>query len=152
MKNRRASPLDLLPPQQRSALMARIRGRNTKPELSVRRALSELGYRYRLHAPDLPGRPDIVFRSRRSVIFVHGCFWHRHTCGLAYSPKTRHIFWEEKFRRNVLRDKVVRQSLKKKGWRILVIWECEINEPTELRARLKRFLGPPSSSRRRKAN
>src|SRR5262245_45810086 len=88
---------DIMSPEKRSTLMSRIRGKDTGPEMTVRRLLHRLGYRFRLHTRDLPGRPDIVFRSRRTVIFVHGCFWHRHDCRFAYVPKTRRQFWKTKF-------------------------------------------------------
>jgi len=136
--------VDIITPTQRSALMARIRGRDTGPERSVRRLLHGLGYRFRLHVSDLPGRPDIAFRSRRIVIFVHGCFWHRHNCGLAYSPKTRPEFWQTKFEQNVRRDKMVQRALKRAGWRVVVVWECEIVRLSKLTARLTKLLGPPS--------
>jgi DNA mismatch endonuclease (patch repair protein) len=134
--------MDILTREQRSALMGRIRGRDTGPELSVRRVLSALGYRYRLHRATLPGRPDIVFKSRQAVIFIHGCFWHRHHCGLAYSPKTRRQFWERKFKGNVARDRAVQRALRAAGWRVLIVWECQINRPAVLAKRLVRFLGP----------
>jgi len=133
---------DILTPQERSALMSRIRGANTKPELFIRRALHGMGYRYRLHARDLPGRPDIVLRSRRTVIFVHGCFWHRHDCGLAYVPKTRREFWQRKFAANVERDRRTREELEAGGWRVIVVWECQLAKPSALLAHLVRKLGP----------
>lgn len=116
--------------------MARVKGRDTKPELRVRKALHAAGLRYRLHAPDLPGRPDIVFRSARIVVFVHGCFWHRHSapdCRLTRSPKSRQAFWEDKFARNKERDARDQAALEAAGWKVLVIWECEINQPGRLR-------------------
>jgi len=136
--------MDILTREQRSILMGRIRGRNTGPELAVRRLLHGLGYRYRIHARELPGRPDIVFRSRRIAIFVHGCFWHRHDCGLAYVPKTRQKFWQRKFSGNVARDRAALHTLRAAGWRVLVIWECQLDHPSRLSMRLVRFLGGPS--------
>lgn len=133
--------MDILTPEQRSALMGRIRGRDTAPELAVRRLVYGLGYRYRLHGRGLPGTPDLVFRSRRCVIFVHGCFWHRHNCPLAYSPKSRRSFWEKKFSGNVARDKKVVRSLKRDGWRVLIIWECQLARPAAVARRVKKFLG-----------
>jgi DNA mismatch endonuclease (patch repair protein) len=130
-------------PEKRSALMARIRGRNTKPEMIVRRLLHGMGYRFRLHGRDLPGRPDIVFRSRRTVVFVHGCFWHRHDCGLAYMPKTRQQFWQDKFNGNVRRDQRVKNELTAAGWRVIFVWECEIDQLSTLSARLVKSLGTP---------
>ncbi|WP_407148338.1 very short patch repair endonuclease [Bradyrhizobium sp. ORS 86] len=122
--------------------MSKIRGTNTRPELQVRRLLFGLGYRYRLHAKDVLGRPDIVIKNRRSAIFVHGCFWHRHDCGLAYSPKSRREFWQAKFDKNVARDAFVIKALNDMGWRVKVIWECELKDPKRLASDLKRFLGP----------
>lgn len=134
---------DIMSPKARSALMARIRSVNTRPELVVRRLLHGLGYRYRLHAKNLPGRPDIVFPSRKAAIFVHGCFWHRHDCGQAYLPKSRQDFWQDKFKRNIERDRENQRALLIGGWKILIIWECEIGSTIALTGRLSRFLGPP---------
>lgn len=107
--------------------MSRIRTKNTKPEMVVRRLLHRLGYRYRLHARDLPGSPDIVFRPRQVALFVHGCFWHRHRgCSLAYEPKTRADFWSEKFKENVKRDERVKRQLEALGWRVITVWECDV--------------------------
>lgn len=132
----------------RSALMGRIRGVDTGPEMAVRRAAHRLGYRFRLHCRSLPGRPDIVFPSRRAAIFVHGCFWHRHEgCRKASTPKTRVEFWEAKFARNVERDAEVQQRLRVAGWRVLVIWECEIGRNGDLDRTLREFLGEPGRSR-----
>jgi DNA mismatch endonuclease (patch repair protein) len=125
--------------------MARIRGKDTGPERAVRRLLHNLGYRFRLHVSDLPGRPDIAFRSKRTVVFVHGCFWHRHNCSLAYSPKTRPEFWQRKFDQNVRRDKLVQKALRSAGWRVIIVWECEIERLSKLAARLTMLLGVPSS-------
>jgi DNA mismatch endonuclease (patch repair protein) len=133
---------DIMSPAKRSALMARIRGRNTGPETAVRRLLHAMGYRFRLHARDLPGRPDIVFRSRRILLFVHGCFWHRHDCGLAYTPKTRRDFWQRKFDGNVRRDRWTRDELETAGWRVIIVWECQLDDPTALADRLAKELGP----------
>jgi DNA mismatch endonuclease, patch repair protein len=144
--NSQAHGGDIISREKRSALMARIKGKNTGPEMAVRRLLHRLGYRYRTHAPDLPGRPDIVFRSRGAVIFVHGCFWHRHSCGVAYVPKTRSEFWRNKFLQNTRRDRTALQTLKAAGWRVLIIWECQVERsPQRVLQRLKRFL---ESSRR----
>lgn len=118
--------MDTLSKEERSALMSRIRSKDTKPELVVRRALHALGYRFRLHAKELPGKPDIVFRARRKAIFVHGCFWHRHPgCRIASEPKSRQDYWEAKFARNVERDRYNLSALKTDGWRVLVVWECQ---------------------------
>jgi DNA mismatch endonuclease, patch repair protein len=134
-------------PEKRSALMARIRGRDTKPEMIVRCLLHRMGYRFRLHGRDLPGRPDIVFRSRRTVVFVHGCFWHRHDCGIAYMPKTRQQFWQDKFEGNVKRDQKVTNELKAAGWRVIVVWECQVDNLSALSTRLVKSLGRPGPVR-----
>lgn len=118
--------MDVHTPEQRSFNMSQIKGKNTRPEMIVRKWLWQNGYRYRLHATDLPGKPDIVFRSRRAVIFVHGCFWHRHGCKYSSMPKTRQEFWSEKFRLNILRDQRNFKLLQDQGWKILILWECEI--------------------------
>jgi len=134
---------DRLTPEERSRLMSLVRGRDTTPELAVRKLATSLGYRYRLQGKKLPGKPDLVFPSLKKVVFVHGCFWHRHTCRRGRSmPATRVEFWNEKFTRNVERDKHVRRELRKAGWTSLVVWECRLT-PTYLErtaARLKRFL------------
>lgn len=120
--------------------MARIRGKNTVPEVAVRRLVHRLGYRFRLHRRDLPGSPDLAFISRRKVIFVHGCFWHRHSaCKLASTPRTRRSFWEGKFKANIARDARNISELQALGWRVLIVWQCEVGGPA-LRAKLVRFL------------
>lgn len=117
---------DVHTPAVRSRNMAAIRGKHTRPEMVVRRALHALGLRYRLHAR-LPGRPDLVFPKHRAVLFVHGCFWHRHTCANGrVTPRTRAEFWKAKLTGNAERDRRNRHALRKAGWRVLVIWECEI--------------------------
>ena len=129
------------PNSNRRALMRRIRGRDTKPELSVRRLLHRLGYRYRLHAGDLPGRPDVVFRRRRKAIFIHGCFWHQHEgCKRATVPKTRTAYWCRKFEANRARDRASLQDLDRMGWTALVVWECETRAAHALSRRLTCFL------------
>ena len=128
---------DTLTPARRSANMAAIRGRHTGPELTVRRALRSLGIGYRLHAGGLPGRPDIVMQGRRSIIFVHGCFWHRHPgCRFAYSPKSRVEFWQKKFADNVARDHKNKTRLDDSGWAVLVVWECETADAVNRRGTL----------------
>lgn len=118
--------LDPPPSSERSALMAKIRAQDTQPEMFVRRLLHGQGYRFRLHARDLPGRPDIVFRSRKKVIFIHGCFWHRHEgCKKASMPKTRRTYWERKLKANQERDIASVSALEGMGWKVMVIWECE---------------------------
>ena len=119
--------MDTLSPEKRSWNMSRIRGKNTKPELAVRSMLHRLGYRFRIADKTLPGKPDIVLPRYGAVIFVHGCFWHRHPeCKYAYMPKSKIEFWSKKFEANVLRDKNNLSLLKKAGWLPIVVWECEI--------------------------
>lgn len=120
---------DTLDPAARSRLMARIRGKDTGPELLVRRALHGLRFRYRLHDPRLPGRPDMVLPKHRAVVFVHGCFWHGHGCGLSRMPRSNRPYWRAKIDRNRARDAEVRQRLRRDGWRCLVIWECALRGP-----------------------
>lgn len=125
--------MDSLSAQKRSWNMSRIRGRNTAPEKTVRSALFKAGLRYRINVPDLPGKPDIVLKKYSIVVFVHGCFWHRHPgCRLAYMPKTHVRFWQTKFDHNVERDVQVMNQLELLGWRCLTIWECETGNPERL--------------------
>ena len=115
--------------EQRSRNMSAIKSKNTKPEIAVRKLLHSLGYRFRLHRKDLPGSPDIVLPKYKTVIFVHGCFWHRHeNCKYASTPKTRQEFWEAKFRENINRDKLNQENLSSNGWKIIIVWECEIKD------------------------
>ena len=115
---------------ERSRNMAAIRGKNTAPELAVRRILHAMGLRFRLHRKDLPGRPDIVLPRHRTVVFVHGCFWHRHEgCSYTTTPKTRQEFWQAKFDGNVARDRRNQADLVQLSWRVLVVWECELRKP-----------------------
>lgn len=119
--------VDIVSVGRRSKMMSRIRGRDTAPELALRRGLHRLGFRFRLHGKGIPGRPDVIFPKLRSAIFVHGCFWHRHEgCKFAYEPKSRTSFWKEKFDSNVARDERQIRELKKLGWRTLVVWECSL--------------------------
>lgn len=123
--------------------MARVRSKNMRPELAVRKLVFALGYRYRLHARDLPGCPDLVFRPQRKVIFVHGCFWHRHprpSCALVRLPKSRLDFWKPKLEGNKKRDEKNNKALRREGWKVLTIWECEIKDTGRLESRLRRFL------------
>ena len=114
---------------QRSRNMSAIKSKNTKPEIEVRKLLHSLGYRFRLHRKDLPGTPDIVLPKYKTVIFVHGCFWHRHeNCKYASIPKTRTEFWENKFKENIKRDQVNQKNLYKLGWNIVIVWECELKK------------------------
>lgn len=132
---------DLPVTRGRSALMARIRTKNTKPEISVRKLAHGLGYRFRLHASELAGTPDIVFPRLKKVVFVHGCFWHRHSrCSRATIPKTRVAFWIAKFAANIERDAKNRRALRRAGWKVLIVWECEIKSSEMLRQKLGRFL------------
>lgn len=131
------------PDPARSALMAKIRGKNTRPEIVVRKALHALGKRFRLHRRDLPGRPDIVLPRHRLAIFVHGCFWHRHPgCRLASTPKTRVAFWTDKFAANVARDRRNVERLEGLGWRVATVWECETRDADRLAATLESFVAP----------
>jgi DNA mismatch endonuclease (patch repair protein) len=123
---------DVLTPQQRAHCMSRIRGRDTRPEMLIRRGLFARGWRYRLHATGLPGRPDMVFPARRAVIFVHGCFWHMHDCHLFTMPATRSDFWDDKLRRNRERDAATLKALELRGWRVLIVWECALKGPLRL--------------------
>lgn len=126
----------------RSRIMSSVRAKNTKPELRVRSMAHALGYRFRLHRADLPGKPDLVFPSRKSVIFVHGCFWHGHACKREKMPKSNVDFWNEKIFNNQSRDEKVQASLATLGWRSLVIWECETKSPDIIMSKLIEFLGP----------
>jgi len=125
----------------RSALMSRIGGKNTAPELIVRRMLHRLGYRFRLHRRDLPGTPDIVFPSRRKVVFVNGCFWHAHGCKIGRPPRSRLDFWEPKLERNRKKDSRDSRALRKLGWSVLTVWQCQTKLQNGLEERLVDFLG-----------
>ena len=131
----------------RSYAMSRVRGRDTKPELVVRRLLNRMGYRFRLQAKELPGRPDIVFRPRQKAIFVHGCFWHRHGCQKTTTPKSNVAFWDAKFARNVERDSNAVNDLEAAGWGVMVVWECETVDEDGLVKRLQTFLGKRPAAR-----
>lgn len=134
---------DTLSPVQRSERMARVRHKNTRPELFIRRLVHRMGYRFRLHREGLPGKPDLVFPARRKVIFVHGCFWHRHSdpdCKLARLPKSRLDFWLPKLEANRERDDRIHRELIQLGWKPLAIWECELKEREQLENKLRDFL------------
>lgn len=134
---------DTLTPEERSERMSRVRSKNTKPEMIVRRIVHGLGYRYRLHRRDLPGSPDLALITPRKAIFVHGCFWHRHpdpSCKLARLPKSRPEFWIPKLERNHQRDIEKEQALKAAGWSCLVIWECQLKDKASLTETIKAFL------------
>lgn len=127
---RLTSGRDPLTPEQRRLNMSRVRGKDTQPELLIRRALHASGLRYRLHGAKLPGRPDLVFPRRRAVVFVHGCFWHGHHCPLFRLPATRKEFWSEKIEKNRARDAGAVVALRSDGWRILTVWECALRGPS----------------------
>ncbi len=128
---------------KRSYNMSRIRAKDTKPELIVRKILFKNGYRYRLHSNRVVGRPDIILEKRKKIIFVHGCFWHRHeNCKYSTSPKTNKSFWNRKFDDNVRRDKYVREQLLKMGYELMIIWECQTKNISDLESRLFDFVGP----------
>lgn len=136
--------MDTLTQTERSKRMSLVRGRDTKPEMRVRCLVHSLGYRYRLHRRDLPGSPDLVFGPRRKVIFVHGCFWHRHpdpSCKLARLPKSRQEFWLPKLEGNRARDERINAALTAMGWTVLEIWECETADTESLAEKIKGFLG-----------
>ena len=139
---REQTVMDKLPRERRSLLMARIRSKDTAPEWTVRRLVHAMGYRYRLHDRRLPGTPDLVFPSRRKVIFVHGCFWHGHDCPRGFKPKTNADFWASKISKNRARDAQQLSDLTALGWQVLVIWECAIhrNAPDDLKRTLTHFL------------
>jgi DNA mismatch endonuclease, patch repair protein len=133
--------VDRISKEHRSWNMSRIKCRDTNPELIVRSVLHRLGYRFRLHARKLPGKPDIVLPKWRCVILVHGCFWHRHPrCKLAYTPKSRTEFWNTKFLRNVERDHFIRHKLRRMGWKVYVVWECQTDRPDGLAVKLDRLI------------
>ncbi len=121
-------------------VMSRIRGKDTKPEMLVRRLIHSEGYRYRLHRKSLPGSPDLVFPGPRKVVFVHGCFWHQHGCQISKIPKTRTAYWTEKFERNRTRDEKNRLELEHLGWQMFVVWECETRYDEQLKSKILEFL------------
>lgn len=133
--------MDRFSATKRSEIMSRVRSKDTTPELVVRRLIHSLGFRFRLHHPKLPGHPDIVFVAKKKIILVHGCFWHRHSCRKGQSlPATNKAFWEAKLRRNAERDCRQRASLRQLGWRVLVVWECQLHRPERLATRIVTFL------------
>lgn len=132
---------DTLTPKERSERMARVLGKGTKPEMNLRRLVHGMGFRYRLHSKALPGKPDMVFPGRKAVIFMHGCFWHRHPgCKLARMPKSRIDFWKEKLEANSQRDLQNQERLRNMGWRVLVIWECQLRDTNEISRIVREFL------------
>ena len=135
--------MDTLTKEQRSRQMGRIKGKNTKPELRVRKLIHRAGHRYRLHRKELPGKPDLVFPSKRKVIFVHGCFWHAHskpTCKKARIPKTNQNFWRDKFAANAARDRRNVEILAEMGWKVLTLWECELTDDKTILEKAEAFL------------
>jgi DNA mismatch endonuclease, patch repair protein len=132
--------VDRLTRQRRSWLMSRVKGRDTTPEIAVRSMIHRLGYRFRLHRPDLPGKPDIVFGPRRKIVFIHGCFWHGHRCAKGRLPKSNGGFWRKKIETNRRRDGQHARALARLGWKILVIWQCQLKDPLAVRARIVDFL------------
>ena len=145
---------DIMDAEARSRLMGRIRGKDTKPEKTVRRILHAMGFRFRLHVPGLPGRPDIVLPRYRAVVFVHGCFWHRHMeCKPRSLPATNTDYWRDKFARNAERDERKTRELLALGWRVHVVWECQLRDREAVAARLEAFLRgvSPSPAHRRSA-
>lgn len=132
---------DVFTPEKRSAIMARIKGQNTKPEILVRKLVHSLGFRFRIHQNTIPGKPDLVLPRHEKIIFVHGCFWHGHVgCSRGDLPSTNIEFWEKKILGNRKRDTRVRAKLNRGGWQVLVIWQCQTKDIESLTRRLKRFL------------
>jgi DNA mismatch endonuclease (patch repair protein) len=133
--------MDTLTTDERSERMRRVKARDTKPEIELRRLVWSLGYRYRKHRRDVIGNPDIAFIGRKRAIFLHGCFWHRHDCPSGRrAPKTREDFWRAKFKQNTARDLEVRRALRADGWRALVVWECELRDKARVERRVRSFL------------
>jgi DNA mismatch endonuclease (patch repair protein) len=133
--------VDVFTKAKRSEVMSGIRSKDTKPEKIVRSLLHRMGYRFRLHVKNLPGKPDIVLPKYKTVIFVHGCFWHRHSnCKYAYTPKSRIKFWKQKFADNVARFKIVQKELRHLQWNVVVIWECELSKPESVIKKLEKYI------------
>jgi len=140
--------VDKLTPEERSKNMSRIQSKDTTPEMIVRKLIFSKGYRYRLHRKELPGKPDIILPSKKKIVFVHGCFWHQHNnpkCKIARVPKSKTEYWIPKLERNVERDAEHQKSLRSKGWKVLVVWECETNDVKKLSRKLDRFLSDKSA-------
>ncbi len=134
--------MDVVTPAVRSRIMAGIRSKNTKPEVEVRQFLHRAGFRFRLHRSDLPGRPDIVLAKHRTVIQVQGCFWHRHSkCRFCTTPASNRAFWLRKFASNVLRDQAAQSALRRLGWRVLILWECQTRKKWVLERLMRRIEG-----------
>lgn len=136
---------DIFSKSKRSEIMSRVRSENTKPELIVRSFLHRIGFRFRLHVRELPGNPDIVLPRHKKVIFVHGCFWHRHKgCKKTTTPKSHKAFWENKFEYNVNRDARNRSRLRRLGWKVLIVWECELRDESKMSEKIVKFMSQPS--------
>jgi len=134
--------MDVFSRNKRSEIMSRVSGKNTKPEITVRSLLHNLGFRFRLHRKDLPGKPDITLPKYKKVIFVHGCFWHGHAgCSRAKRPSTNEEFWREKLDKNIERDEATVKALKEVGWDVLTVWTCEVNDTNKLKTTLLLFVG-----------
>lgn len=130
--------MDTFSPKERSEIMRRVRGKNTRPEKAVRSLLHRLGFRFRLYRDDLPGKPDIVLPKHKTIIFVHGCFWHRHAgCSRASTPATRQEYWLPKFRRTIERDRNNQEKLRDEGWNVILVWECQLDDMDQLAERLQ---------------
>jgi DNA mismatch endonuclease, patch repair protein len=136
--------MDVFSREKRSQIMSRVSGKNTKPEIAVRSSLHNMGYRFRLHRKDLPGKPDITLPKYKKVIFVHGCFWHGHAdCHRSKRPTTNQEFWCEKLDKNIERDKAAVNALKQLGWEVMTVWTCEVNDTNKLKIKLISFLESP---------
>lgn len=142
--------MDIFSPAERSKIMARVRSKDTQPETAVRKLAFALGYRYRIHVGELPGKPDLVFPGRKSVIFVHGCFWHGHGCRRAGLPSSNVAFWKEKIAKNRKRDRRTKRQLSALGWKVLVLWQCETKNGERLRKKIIGFLERGGSKRRKR--
>lgn len=134
--------IDRVSEERRSYIMSSVGSKNTGPELSVRKLLHRMGYRYRLHKRELPGSPDLVFKRRKKAIFIHGCFWHGHSCKYGKLPKSKNEYWGPKIGKNRERDEKNMKKLEVLGWAVLVIWQCELKEEEAVKERLVNFLGP----------
>ncbi len=132
--------MDTRTPEQRRRIMKAVKSKNTSPEVLVRKILHGLGYRFRLHRKDLPGNPDIVLPSRKKAIFVHGCFWHLHDCPKGRPPKSRQEYWLPKLEKNAERDRIKEEQIRKAGWKVLVVWQCELKDIASATKRLQDFV------------
>ena len=145
--------MDRLTPEERSANMRAIKGKDTKPEVLVRSMLHRAGYRFRKNVKELPGTPDIVLPKYKTVIFVHGCFWHRHKgCKQATTPKSNVDFWSEKFERNVANDKKHARQLRRLGWHVITVWECQLKKPDRVIQRVEKLLATKNTRNHKSSN